>query len=342
MENKQNCQFKWPIAGHSNIVSYLQKNIETNKVSQAYLFTGPNGLGKKMVAQYFVRSLLCENNAKKENQIPCAQCKTCQQVNNNIHPDIYWLTRQKDEKKDKLKKNISIEQIRELQGKLGLHSFLNSYKIAVIEEAETLNKEAANSLLKTLEEPTKKTVIILLTSNLNYLPQTIISRCQVLRFLPVNNKEIIEFLKSQGSELKKAKQLSSVSFGRPGIALSYLTNQEVYEDFLQQIKNFMSLAESDINSRFKLLNDFVEFNNPGKIKEVFNIWNRIIRDLFFIKIKADNLVSSQNLLKSLSSIADKYSRQELSRLMKEVNISKKYIDSNVNPRLVLENLVLNF
>lgn len=342
MIKRENIRFKWPIIGHSNIVSYLQRNIETNKVSHAYLFAGPNGLGKTMVANYFINSLVCENSNNGEGVLPCLECKCCQQVANHIHPDVYWLKRQYDIKKDKLKKNISIEQIRELQNRLNLHSFLNSYKIAVIEGAESLNKEAANSLLKTLEEPTPKTVIILLSSNLNILPKTVVSRCQVLKFLPVSQKEIVEFLKSEGADLKKARSLASISFGRPGIAMNYFADHEMYDDYQQQIKNFISLTESDVGSRFKLISDFIEINNIGKIKETLNIWSRVIRDLIFIKIKAENLISSPNLLKSLNGTAAIYSNNDLFNLMKQINVSRSYIDANVNPRLVLENLVLNF
>ena len=108
------------------------------------------------------------------------------------HPDFYEIKKEED------KKNISIEQIRKLREKLGLRAFLGEYKVALIDEAESMTEEANNALLKTLEEPSEKTVIILITTNARSLPQTIVSRCQIIRFLPVNRKGILEFLDNHG------------------------------------------------------------------------------------------------------------------------------------------------
>ena len=170
MSKKSEDQFKWPIIGHSNIVSYLKKCLATNNASHAYLFVGQSHIGKTTVAESFVNSLICENLHQGNGQVPCGACQCCQQLSNKIHPDVYWLKREINEKTGELRKNISIEQIRELQNKLSLHSFLNSYKVAVINEAEALSQEAANSILKTLEEPTAKTVLIIKSSPWSRIP----------------------------------------------------------------------------------------------------------------------------------------------------------------------------
>src|SRR3989344_1191746 len=171
-----NKQSKWPIVGHSHIVSYLQNSLNNLKLAHAYLFVGLDHVGKAAVAGYFINSLVCQNLEVEALAVPCGECQSCRQALSGNHPDVYWLARELNEKTDKLKKNISIEQVRQLQNKLSLRSFLNSYKIAVVSEAQTLSAEAANSLLKTLEEPSARTVLILLAENLARLPQTIVSR----------------------------------------------------------------------------------------------------------------------------------------------------------------------
>lgn len=345
MLDKQNNQFQWPIVGHANIVSYLQNNILANKVAHAYLFVGPANIGKTAVAEFFVNSLVCErlDSDTEEKQIPCNECSRCQQVKNKIHPDIFWLSREINEKTEKLKKNISIEQIRELQNKLSLCSFLDSYKIAVIREASTLSKEAANSLLKTLEEPAPKTVMILLTASLADLPRTIVSRCQVIKFLPVAGKEIIDYLIFLKTEKKKAKTLAELSFGRPGVAINYLHSSDDYLDFQEKVKQFISLLKSeDINERFKLINNLIKFNDVDFLKDILIIWKKILRDLLLIKYSGQNFISNFRFSSDLAQLVDVYAAKSLIADLKEINSAKRYLDSNVNPKLVLENLVLNF
>jgi len=176
------------IIGHKNIVSFLEKSLKNKQIAHAYLFYGPKHLGKKTIAENFAEMLLGQ---------PIVN-----------HPAIYFVKRERKEKENKMAQNISIEQIRELERKLSLSSFLNSYKIGIIEEAETMSIEAANSLLKTLEEPTPKTVIILLASNISVLPATIVSRCQVLKFLPVAKEKIYNHLLSLGASRDEALNLT--------------------------------------------------------------------------------------------------------------------------------------
>jgi len=342
MSDEENNCFEWPIIGHSNIVSYLKKGLASLKVSHAYLFVGPLHIGKTIVAQNFVNSLICENLHKNEGPVPCGQCQYCQQIAKKIHPDVFWLSRETNEKTGKLKKNISIEQIRELQNKLSLHSFLNSYKVAVINETETLSLEAANSLLKTLEEPTPKTVIIMLVTNAATLPQTIISRCQVLNFLPVRTEEIFDHLRSLKIERKKAKVLAELSFGRPGIAINYIEEPEDYINFQSQAKQFVSLMTADMNSRFRMLEELVDLRQVDSAKETLSIWSKILRDLVLIKYSAENLISNLKLLSELKPLARNYSSDDLLDFLTSVSLSRRYLSANVNPKLTLENLILNF
>jgi len=335
-------RFQWPIVGHSNIVSYLQQSLLNGRLAQAYLFVGPSQVGKTTIVENFVNSLVCENLHQGKGLVPCSQCRHCSQIKNKIHPDIFWLKRIENEKNGKLKKNIGIEQIRELQNKLSLHSFLDSYKIAIINEAQTLSSEAANSLLKTLEEPTPKTILILLTTSLASLPQTIVSRCQVLKFLPVSSQEIFDYLISLKIERKKAKILAALAFGRPGLAINYFNEPEDYLTFQDQISQFIGLMKGDISNRFKIVDNLAPGNDVNSIKESLSVWQKIFRDLSLIKIGAENLVSNLNFQTELKSLAAGYSRDGLLKIMAEISTAKRYLDANVNPKLTLENLILSF
>lgn len=339
---KEKQQFEWPIIGHSNIVSYLKNNLKNGNIAHAYFFVGPDHIGKTIIAQNFVASLVCENFKNGLGLIPCGQCQCCRQLANNIHPDTYWLNRGIDEKTNKLKKNISIEQIRDLQNRLSLHSFLDSYKVAVIDNAQALSQEAANSLLKTLEEPTPKTVIILLANSLAGLPQTIISRCQVLKFLPVSTKEIFDYLLSLKIDRKKAKILAELSFGCPGLAFGYYLDTDLYNEFQDKINQFVSLLKTDINERFKIVGDLLDSNDNEGIREALLIWTKVLRDVILIKYSLENWVTNLKFLSDLKEIAFHYSKDNLLNFLKEIDLAKRYLSANTNSKLTLENLVLIF
>ena len=137
MSKEENTRFRWPLIGHSRIIDFLQNNLNNGRISHAYLFIGPENIGKSAVANFLVGSLVCRHLNDQTKIVPCGQCECCRQLINKIHPDVFWISREMGET-GKLKKNIGIEQIRQLQDKFNLHSFLNTHKVAVIEQAQNL------------------------------------------------------------------------------------------------------------------------------------------------------------------------------------------------------------
>lgn len=319
---------EWPIVGHSNIVSYLKHSLDSSQIGQAYLFVGPAHLGKIILTKYFVDQLV--EGADQASASP------------KLHPDIHWLARETNEKTGKLKKNISIEQVRQLQNKLSLHSFLNTYKVGVITQAHTLSTEAANSLLKTLEEPTPKTVLILIAESIAHLPPTIVSRCQVFKFLPVSTQEIFDHLLSLKVERKKAKNLAALSFGRPGIAINFATNTDNYSEYLAEGRNFVHLLRSDLNERFKIVGDIVKNNDLEGIYQILNHWSAFFRDFITINYLSPNALVHHSLSAEFEKISANYDRQKILHNFVKFKRTKILLRANVNPKLALENLIINF
>lgn len=335
-------RFKWSVIGHSTVINFLQNSLVNRQIAQAYLFVGQNHIGKSAVAKNFVDSLVCQNTDKDVLTIPCGQCESCQQALKGVHPDIYWLGLETNDKTGKLKKNISVEQIRNLQGKLGLRSFLNTYKTVVIENAERLSIEGANSLLKTLEEPAARTVLILLATNTSSLPSTIVSRCQVLRFLPVATATIQQALRHQGVEDKKAKALAAISFGLPGIGLSLAENPDDYLSLKADGTNFLTLLRSNLHSRLKLIDDIFNFYSPEQVRHVLLNWKRVLRDVFLINNECELLIGNLALYADLKKTAAERPTTKIIDDLKQIDASVGYLEQNVSPKLVIENLVLNF
>jgi len=329
-------KWNWEVIGNKNIVNFLQKNIENQNLTHAYLFVGPDKIGRKMVAENFVKSLLCLDNSVK----PCGKCNNCKQIERGIHPDIFYLTKLDG------KKNISIEQVRELQGKLSLGSFGNSYKIALVDGADLLSIEAANSLLKTLEEPTEKTILILIAQKIDFLPETILSRCQVFNFLPVDEKEIFDCLISQGATRQQAENFTHLSFGRPGLAIDLFNNKELFEEYNEKVEEFFLLSNGEISKKFEIINDLAntKIDRSVLVKNLdlsLNIWGIAIRDMLYIKNGLAGFIGNLKFQDKLQQLSQKYSKKELVNLLEDLYKLRNLLEKNVNSRLVLENFVLN-
>lgn len=333
---EQKTKFNWSIIGHKNIINFLESSILNNRIAHAYLFYGPAHVGKTTVALKFVSFLLGRDLNSLSN-----------------HPDIYWVRREKDEKSGKSQKNISIKQIRELEQKLSLSSFLNSYKIAIIEEAETLSREACDSLLKTLEEPKDKTVIILIAANIGSLPQTIVSRCQILKFLSVSRSEIFEFLISRKAEREIAQKLSCLAGGRPGTVFEFLKDFEEspsaslsFKIYQEKVDGLIDIVNSSgFVQKLEVIERLVpktREENTAPWKEILNIWTLILRDLLLMKSNCEPLISHRIFEEKLNAVMPKFNTARLIKLIEEVKKTQEYIALNINFKLALENLILNF
>jgi DNA polymerase-3 subunit delta' len=258
-----------------------------------------------------------------------------------------------DKKEEKMLSEISIGQMRELERKLSLSSFLNSYKIAIIEEAETMSLEAANSLLKTLEEPTPKTVIILLAASVSALPATIVSRCQVLKFLPVAEGLIYDRLISLGASREEALNFSKISWGKPGVALDFWQSRSEGDSsamakYLEEAKGVMEIMRADtLTGRMKIFERYFSKENEsedliGSLNHTLSLWKSILRDLALVGAGCPELAANQLFLADIKKIINRLDSRLLPNLFREIKKAGSYLGDNFNPRLVLENLMLSF
>lgn len=181
----------WPVIGQTKQISYLQKCLKNGKLNQAFLFCGPTNSSNSLVAELLIASLHCSSTG----EVPCGRCRNCRQLTKKIHADHYSIGLAKD------KLTISIAEIRQLISQLQKKSFYGGFKTAVINQAETMNLAANNALLKILEEPPQKTLLILIVRDLHNLPATVVSRCQIIHFTPVARKLINE----QGDKQQQAQ-----------------------------------------------------------------------------------------------------------------------------------------
>ncbi|MFA6171608.1 MAG: hypothetical protein WCW77_02350 [Patescibacteria group bacterium] len=359
----------WPLVGNEKVGNFLLKSLLKGSLSGAYIFSGPGDLGKTTAAKFFAKVLLCENVSKPNAKLPCEICPSCKKMDitprsegrgksgqdgrkgevrekekidlSGRHGDLLII------KKDPEKKNISIGQIREFIRRMSLGSFLGNYKVGIIKDADYLSQEASNALLKILEEPKKKVVIILTAADLDKILPTIISRCQVLNFSPVKASLIHDYLiKERGIGRSQAKNLSRLSLGRPALALKFLEGKNFQDEYLKVAGSFLRILPADLNERLREVDGCFKKKETGQdlvksAERILDIWQGLARDLILEERGLSDLIQHEALIDEIRAARKHLDLLKLTKLLAQIKRGREYINANVNPKLVLEEIVIN-
>ncbi len=245
------------ILGNDHIKQQLKNSIENNQVSHSYLFIGIEGIGKKLIATEFARSILCLNKGEY-----CNKCKSCIEFESNNNPDFLYIEPDGN--------SLKIEQIREMQKKIQEKPIISDKKVYIIDNADKMTIEAQNSLLKTLEEPPEFAVIILIGSNENAFLTTIKSRCMILHFNPINNVEMRNYLSNIGIQNITDNMLELFQ-GSMGKALTLKDKQEDYAKIENLIKNMPKNDLIDVTKNAEML-----YQTKEEIFEILDYINIIL------------------------------------------------------------------
>ncbi len=314
------------LIGHQALVEYFAVNSEHQTIAQAYCFVGASQVGKRTLARQLAAGLL---------RVPEEKLVT--------HPDFAYIERLEDEKTGKLKKDVSIAQARQIKDRLSQRSWMGGYQIVVIDEVELLNEEAGNALLKTLEEPTSKSIIFLLTENDQALLPTIKSRCQLLYFSLVPHDMLVQGLVARGYDAETAESVARLSLGRPGRAIQLAENNELRQGLFAELDRFAKLLHQPLYKKRSLLSDMFSEKEDGvrgreRVMELFDIWAIAWRDLLMKRLEV--ATATRPLLSS--TVMSSHSVPHIMRTMEHLREAKKNLRHNGNLELVLESVVLCF
>lgn len=301
------------IIGHEPILSFFCQAHERGGLSHAYCFAGPSHVGKHAVAEYVARMVL-----------GIAPDKSL------AHPDMMYITREHDEKKGTLKKDISINQIRQLTTRFAQSPFIRGgYMVAIIDPAERMSQGAMNALLKTLEEPHRKSLLILVTQDEQALLSTIRSRCQTIYFAPIEVDMILQGLIARGADSTLAGEMARDAYGLPGRALQWMSDVDGYTNFLSEKQRFLSLIHCRFHEKIAIIESLFgdkkdHIATRSIITQVLDVWIFIVRGLI------------------LESMRGKQGEYVLHwSLIDRMNQAKRLLAQNIHPRLVLEHIILD-
>jgi DNA polymerase-3 subunit delta' len=290
------------ILGQEPATRFLKKVIKTQKMANGYIFFGPEGVGKKKTAIAFAKALNC---IKKENG-PCGECLPCKAIENGTYPDLILLRTQGPIQ------THHIDTIRAMQSFVNLRSFYEGWKIVIMDEADRMTEEAANALLKILEEPPPKTMFILVTSRPENLFETVLSRCQPVKFLPLR-KELQEKILNKGPISDKASKLRN--------EVLTISPKNIF-----QISQLISQADVSENKQ-SLVIDILNF--------IFCWW----RDVLFVKQGLAEILN-RDYEEELKRQAKRLSLNSIWENIEAVKEAQQDLYYQVNPRLILDTLFL--
>jgi len=330
----------WQVIGQTRVVSLLQHSLEKGSLAHAYLFTGPPHVGKMTLALNLAQAVNCESA-----EPPCGECDSCQKIVLAKHADIQiiGLNYNGNSTKSKPRTEISIEQIRQLQHSVSLPPFEGRYKVFIIDGAELLSIEAANCLLKTLEEPVGKAIFILLTTNERLLPATVISRCQRLELLPLATAEVETALNQRGIEPQQAKLLARFCHNCPGWAISAIGDASLLQQRTEWLDRLLDTTNADYEERFayaaQLAAQFSQ--NRALVQEMLDLWLDWWQDLLLVKIDCSDIITNIDRLATLIEMAGGYSLAQIRAFIRNIQAAGEQLRQNANPQLVLEMLMLD-
>jgi len=314
------------ISGHDRIVEVLRRSLRSGKTAHSYLFEGVPGCGRKKTAMALVQALFC-------SVLPddaCGSCPSCRKIDSGNHPDIHVIAPLPD------KRDISIDQLREMQHIVSLRPYEAPRKVCIIEPAERMSVSAANSLLKTLEEPPGNALIILLTENAGMLLSTVRSRCQLIRFAPLSPEHVLALLERSGMAPDTAALLAPMAGGSLQRALE-LDNETLTARREVVLSRVDQLDIRRIASVFDAAEELS--GNRDATLELLDMLLSFFRDAVHLGAGSGEIVN-RSLRPALEAIATRRSFPRNLELLERIYETRRDVQRNANPKLALDHLFM--
>lgn len=330
----------WQIVGQSRAVALLQRSLEQGTVAHAYLLVGPPHVGKMTLALDLARAMNCQGD-----EPPCGSCDACQKIASGKHADVQVIgLNSTGNSNDKPHAEIGIDRVREIQHSSNLPPFEGRHKVFIIDGAELMSTEAANCLLKTLEEPSAGVIFVLLTANESVLPDTVVSRCQRLELRPLATAQVgVALGERWGVARPKAELLARLSHGCLGWAISAADDDSLLEQRRQRLDRLLDITMADYEERFDYAAQLVTWFSQSRslVQEILDLWLDWWRDLLLVRLGCGDAITNIDRKDRLASLAQGYSLAEIRAFIGSIQAAGEQLRQNANPRLVLEVLMLS-
>jgi DNA polymerase-3 subunit delta' len=322
----------WNVLGHEWAVDLLRGHLKNERVRHAYLFTGPQGVGRRTLALRLAQTLNCSQPLGPG--IPCGECRACRLIDRMQHPDFMVV------QAEEVGTTLKVDQIRELQRTLSLSPYEATYKIALLLRFEEANPSAANALLKTLEEPPSQVVMLLTASDGEALLPTIVSRCEVIRLRPLSVTQVSVGLQNQwGIPAPQADLLAHLSGGRPGLALRLSQNPEMLEQRQIRLEEHQRMLKASRVERFNYAEELSK--DRAILLSTLQTWLTLWRDVMLQTARSSTPLTNVDQANEIKTLAEKIDLSTALNMVNRLERALEQIEHYLNARLVTEVLMLD-
>lgn len=322
------------VIGHERIIEHFQDAVKLGRLSHAYILSGEEGAGKRLLAHLFSMALLCERKNVSPDSVPCMECRSCKQAEGHNHPDIIWVSHEKPG-------SIGVEDVRgQVVGDMQIKPYSSPYKLYIIDEAEKLTVQAQNALLKTIEEPPEYGLVIFLTTNAEGFLPTILSRCVTFHLRPASNSDVMCYLTERlsiGEE--RARLCAAFAQGNVGRAVRFASSEEfdgMKSHALGLAQGLSAMRESEIPEAVQALAGYRE--NINDYLDILLVW---FRDVLLFKVTKDaNAMVLRDEVAEATKSAAQSSYEGLEEIIAAIGRARARLRANVNFDLAMELLLL--
>ena len=321
----------WDLTGHEWAVDMLKKHIVHGTTRHAYLFSGPPGLGRRTLALRFAQALNCPTPL--EAGIPCGVCRDCKQIESMRHADLTII--QSESEGGILK----VDQIREVRKTLFLKPYMSKYRVALFLRFHEANDNAANALLKTLEEAPSYAVLILTADNPEQLLPTILSRCEVLRLRPLSVEVVQRELESRGLENSRAKLIAHISGGRMGYAIRLIEDDSLLEWREERLDDLLKLLPASRVEKFAYADKLAR--DKDSMRQTITFWLSYWRDVMLRTAQVETPLVNVDRNVEIEDLAGRMDLSSARNVVGGLESALGKLERNVNPRLLAEVLLMD-
>jgi DNA polymerase III subunit delta' len=326
----------WNIVGHEHAINTLRRALAAQRVRHAYLFSGPEHIGKILLAQRFAQTLLCTGgpDANVAPQNPCNACLSCRKVMHSNHPDVHYISRPPD------RQFILIEQVRALQGDAARKTLEGRRNIFIIQGMHEMNVQAANCLLKTLEEPEPDVVLLLTAPDAGLLLPTILSRVQQIPMNLLTTTQIKTALEQRWQvEPEEAALTAALAAGRMGWAVQAVEDEDMLAERQAQLETLTKLPAAGRVQRFEVAQRLSA--DSDKVRGILELWLLWWRDMVLASNNCLDLIVNVDMQELIQKQAAKIGAPESQRMVRAILGTMEALEQNVNTRVALEVLMLD-
>ncbi|MEX2425964.1 MAG: DNA polymerase III subunit delta' [Thermomicrobiaceae bacterium] len=335
----------WPVVGHQNAVDQLARAVSSGRINHAYLFTGPDGIGRRTLAKTFAQALVCQVAPEAR---PCGECSACRRVQDGTFPDVTTLSLEtqlaSSERRDSRNTVISIETIRELRSSVSLRPMEANWRVAIVEDVERVSRDAYDALLKTLEEPPSYVVLLLIATEFAALPETIRSRCRQISLEPVPGDLVAEELIRRGAEDEQARLIARLTRGRIARAFDLMDDPETLEQRRSSVDSALEMIEDPLAAlaEARRMADLYRRGQRDQVQQEVDQLIGLWRDLLLHSAGRPDDVTNIDVIERLTATGRSWSLIEIQAAVESCYQALHDLSVNVQPRLALNTMVVQW